>query len=186
MEFGISKCATMAMKGGKMVDSEALELPDGLEVPSLKVDASYKYLGMLESGTIKQEDMKVKLKKEYFRRVRKVLSSELNAGNSFHTINVCAVSAFRYSSGVLDWTKVELRDIHARTRKLLRMYKTHHSTACLYLCQARLYLPREDGGRGLLNVEQCVQEDEMLIAEYLRNSKCCVGSWMRESSRLKD
>ena len=49
----------------------------------------------------------------------------------------------------------------------MTMYKTHHPRAC----KVRFYQPREEGGGRLLSVEQCAQEDEMSIAEYLRNSK---------------
>jgi len=166
MEFGISKCATMAIKAGKMEDAPDLILPDGQEVHGLRTDESYKYLGMLESDTIKQTEMKRKIVQEYRKRVRKILKSYLDAGNTIRAINVWAVSAFRYSSGILDWTKTELREIDAKTRKLLTLYKAHHPRAST----ARLYLPREEGGRGLKSLEQCIEEDNTAIAEYLRNS----------------
>lgn len=46
------------------------------------------------------------------------------------------------------------------------MHRAHHPKASV----ARLYLPREDGGRGLMSIEQCVEEDIKSIAEYLRRS----------------
>lgn len=166
MEFGITKCATMVLKKGKIVDGNDLMLSDGQVIKGLKIEESYKYLGMLEADTIKQKEMKEKIKQEYYSRVRKVLSSELNAGNIFQAINIWAVSAFRYSSEILDWTKAELREIDTKTRKLLTMYKAHHPRACV----ARLYLPRLIGGRGLLNIEQCVEEDRNAITDYLKDS----------------
>ena len=40
------------------------------------VDA-YKYLGMLEGDEIKHTEMKRRIEKKYFRRVRKILKSKL-------------------------------------------------------------------------------------------------------------
>ena len=36
--------------------------------------------------------MKEKLKREYFRRIRKILKSKLNAGNTIQAINIRALS----------------------------------------------------------------------------------------------
>jgi hypothetical protein len=166
MEFGIAKCSTMVLKRGHIVDGADMTLANGQVIKGLQAEDSYKYLGMLESDTIKQKQMKEKIKQEYYSRVRKVLRSELNAGNVFQAMNVWAVSAFRYSSEILDWTKSELREIDSKTRKLLTMNKAHHPRASV----ARLYLPRELGGRGLLNIEQSVEEDRKAIAEYLSGS----------------
>ena len=166
MEFGITKCASMVMKHGKIQNSTGISLPNGQMVPGLKTTDTYKYLGMLEADTIKQAEMKLKVKQEYIKRVRKVLSSDLDAGNTVTAINVWAVAAFRYSAVILDWNKTELKEIDVKTRKLLTMYKAHHPKASV----ARLYLPREDGGRGLKSIEQIVEEDKKGIAEYLVNS----------------
>ena len=116
MEFGLSKCAAMVMELGKMKDCTGLDLPDGQKIQGLTTDEDYKYLGMLEADSIKQNTMKAKVKGEYFRRLKKILKSDLNAGNVVTAINVWAVSAFRYSSGILDWTKVELQSMDTKLR----------------------------------------------------------------------
>jgi hypothetical protein len=166
MDFGISKCATMVIKRGKMCEDDGVILPDGQVVPGLKLEDSYKYLGIVQADSIKQREMKEKIEKEYVRRVRKVLRSKLDAGNTMQAINMWAVSAFRYSGGILDWSKAELKGVDTRTRKLLTMHKAHHPRAST----ARLYIPREEGGRGLKSVEQAIEEDKRGITEYLRKS----------------
>ena len=167
MEFGLSKCAVMSIKRGKIVNSGDMELSDGTRIHHLRTEESYKYLGMLEADSIKQEQMKKKTKQEYLKRVRQVLKSDLNAGNSVHAINVWAVSAFRYSAGVLDWTKEELEGVDRKTRKLMSIYKMHHPGADV----DRLYLPREVGGRGLKSVWQSVEEDKRSIVDYVGRVK---------------
>ena len=53
MEFGISKCATLLLKKGKISLSEGVCLPNQEEIKSLGEGDSYKYLGALEADDIK-------------------------------------------------------------------------------------------------------------------------------------
>ena len=69
------------MKRGKFVMSEGIELLNGKKIRSLDDQEGYKYLGILQFDDIKHKEMKEKLKKEYARRVRKILKSHLNSGN---------------------------------------------------------------------------------------------------------
>ena len=73
MEFGISKCAMVEMKRGKMVSSEGIELREGELIKSLEEGEGYKYLGVIQSDKVKSKEMKGILRKEYFRRTRKIL-----------------------------------------------------------------------------------------------------------------
>ena len=77
------------------------------------------YLGVLEADDIMHDEVKRSMKKEYIRRVKKTLSSKLNAGNIIKAINSWAVSLLRYSGGIVNWTKSELAELDRRTRKLL-------------------------------------------------------------------
>ena len=47
-----------------------------------------------------------------------------------------------------------LRDLDRRTRKLLTMNGGFHARDCV----ARLYVPRKHGERGLISVEDCVNQ----------------------------
>ena len=42
------------------------------------------------------------VRKEYFKRLTKLLKSRLNSGNLFSAINTWAVSVFRYGAGILE------------------------------------------------------------------------------------
>ena len=72
MEFGIEKCAILVIEKGKIVKSVDMELPDGKVIKSLQEGGIYKYLGILEADRFLEEEMKLKVYKEYFRRLRKV------------------------------------------------------------------------------------------------------------------
>ena len=76
----------------------------------------------------------------------------LNAGNTIQAMNSRAVSIIRYGAGIVDWRKAELQQMDRKTRKSLTMYRGMHPQGDV----DRTYLKRKKGGRGLINVEECV------------------------------
>ena len=48
MNFSCSKCATIAIKRGKVTDCTNFELPGGT-IEALSISSTYKYLGVLEA-----------------------------------------------------------------------------------------------------------------------------------------
>ena len=81
MEFGIEKCAMLVIEKGKIVKSVGIELPDSRVIKSLQEGESYKYLRILEADRVLVEEMNLKVSKEYFRRLQKVLKLKLNGSN---------------------------------------------------------------------------------------------------------
>ena len=98
VKFGIEKFAMLVMKKGKIVKSVAIDLPDGTVIKSLQEGESCKYLGILEADKLLEVKMKLNVSKEYIRRIRKVLKSNLNDGNLVHGVNTWTVSLLRYSA----------------------------------------------------------------------------------------
>ena len=92
--------------------------------------------------------MKGKITSEKIRRVEKLCRSKLNGGNLIDGINTWAVGVVRYSAGIVDWTMEEVANMD-RTRKILAMNGCLHTRSNV----ARLYLPRKEGGRGLIGIE---------------------------------
>ena len=93
------------------------------------------------------------MKKEYYRRVRKVLETKLNSGNVFKAINTWAVSVARYSTAFLEWSRLQLEEVDMRTRKLLTMHNGFHPKSNV----DRLYLSRSEGDRELIGVQDTVE-----------------------------
>ena len=153
IDFGIEKCAMLVMEKGKIVKSVGIELPDGKVIKSLQEGESYKYLGILEADKFLEEKMKLNVSKEYIRRLRKVLKSKLNGGNLVRGVNTWAVSLIRYSAAFVNWRKSEQQDIDRKTRKLFTMYGALHPKSDV----GRLYIPRKEGGRALISIEDCVE-----------------------------
>ena len=80
------------LKKGKIVNSDDIQLLNDKVIKSLEEGESYKYLGVLEADKVMVNEMKDKVKKEYYRRVRKVLETKLNNGDVLQTIHNWAVS----------------------------------------------------------------------------------------------
>ena len=126
MEFGIEKCALLAMKSGKRHLTDGIELPNQDKIRTLAENETYKYFGILKADTIKQVEMKDKIQREYPRRTRKLLDTELSRRNLINGINTWAELLVRYSGPFLKWTRDELRQMDQRTRKLMTMHKALH------------------------------------------------------------
>ena len=169
MEFGMSKCAVLSVVRGKRVEEVGLELPSG-EVMADVEEEGYKYLGVLQTDDFMYTEMKKKVKKEYFRRLKLLLKSQLYAGNLIAGINAWAIGIVRYTAGVLDWGKVELKKVDEDTRRMMTMHGAFHRNSSV----GRLYLKRKDGGRGLISVLDCVRLEEENLLKYANDS----SEWM--------
>ena len=85
--------------------------------------------------------------------LKKVLKLKLNGENLVRGVNTWAVSPLRYSAGFVSWRKSELQAIDRKTRKLLTIYGALHPKSD----EDRLYVPRKEGGRGWISIEDCVE-----------------------------
>ena len=90
-----------------------------------------------------------KIRKEYYRRIRMVLKTELNSKNRIQAINSLAIPVVQYSFNIINWNISDLQRLDRKTRKLLTCSRMLHPKSDV----DRLYLPRSKGGRGLLQVE---------------------------------
>jgi len=60
-----------------------------------------------------------------------------------------AVPVLRYSFEIINWHQEELQKLNRKTRTLLTIHGQHHRKADV----DRLYVPRKQGGRGLMQLE---------------------------------
>ena len=115
-----------------------------------------KYLGIEESFDIQHKNEKEKLKKEYLRRLRLVLGTELSAKNKIQANGSLAVPVLRYSFGIINWHQ-ELQKLDGKTRKLLTISGQ----------QITCYVPRKQGGRGLMQLEAAHAVEITKLVEYV-------------------
>ncbi|CAG7827145.1 unnamed protein product [Allacma fusca] len=153
MKFGLEKCARINIVRGKLKQKQNIEDSEEELIKELDPGSSYKYLGIEENFGVANKEIKPRLKKEYFKRLRLILQSELNGRNKITAVGTLAVPVIEYSFGLVDWTKEEITHLDRRTRKILTMNGALHPKADV----DRLYVSRKDGGRGLRQIEAAHQ-----------------------------
>lgn len=122
---------------------------------------------MEENTEVEHSKMKEKITRQYYARIRKILKSELTGKNKFIAISTIAVPVLSYSFGILNWKLSEIQKIDRKTRKLLTMNSIHNPNADI----DRLYVSRENGGRGLMNIEQTLKLAIIGVGTYIKNKQ---------------
>ena len=165
MEFALDKCAKISFKRGKKVSAEGIPLNDNQVIQDLDEAETYKYLGMEEEEGVQHHKMKVKIRKEYERRIKLVFKSELNARNKIAAINTLAVPVVLYSYGVIDWKLDEIQDLDRMTRKQLCMNWMLAKMADV----ERIYHPCQGGVRSHINLEKEHKATMIGLQTYITN-----------------
>ena len=163
MEFGIEKCAILVMKSGKRHLTDGIELPNQDTIRTLAENETYKYLGIFEADTIKQVEMKNKIKNVYLRRTRKLLETKLSSRNLTKGINTWALPLVGCSGPFLKLTRDKLKQMDQRTKNLMIMHKALLSRDDV----DRLYVSRKEGGRGLASIEDSINSSIQRLEDYI-------------------
>jgi hypothetical protein len=118
----------------------------------------YKYLGVIENSRseVVRETLE-KIKAEIRKRAESLCKTKLNAKNFFKAMNEHALSLINYYVGVLKAEPAHYKEIDDEIRNILTKYHIHLIPAC----KERLYLPREELGRGLHCIE--FKSEQMLL-----------------------
>ena len=140
---------------------------------------SYKYLGIIETAksSISEESFK-KIRNEILKRTQRLCETKLNAKNLFKAINEHAISVINYHIGVLKLEPSDFIKLDDDIRKILIENKIHLQPAN----KERLYMSRENLGRGLCNIEH--KSENMLLELYKALEKSKEAS-LRRAAILK-
>ena len=110
--------------------------------------------------------MKLRVSKEYLRRLKNILKSKLHGNNLVQGVNTWVVSLLKYSAAFISWRKCEFLAVDRKTRNLLTIYGgLHRKSDC-----DRLYRYRKDGGRDLIAIEDCVKLPVRCLEVYVYGS----------------
>ena len=161
----MDKCAKATFKKGRLADSSNFELDVNTIIQDLEQEGTYKYLGVSEGDGVQHSQMKEKIRKEYYCRMWMALKSELNAANKLEAINTSAVPVVTYSFNIINWTLQELAKLDTKTRRFLTTYKIHHPKSDV----DRLYLPRTEGGRGLIQLELSYKSTQDTLLHFVKD-----------------
>ena len=93
---------------------------------------------------------------KYFRRTRKLLETK-----PYQRDNYPGYALVSYSGPFLKWTRKKNYKMDQKSRKLITMHKAFH------LKDGRLYVPRKEGGRGLISIEDIVDASIQRLEEYI-------------------
>ena len=96
-----------------------------------------------------------------------ILKSELSSKHTFKAMNSYDIPALLYGFPVLDWTITELEIIDRETQKMLQQYYAIHGQSGV----TRLYLPRKNGDRRLVNITNHYKNVIINFSSYLLNSE---------------
>ncbi|KAF7682541.1 hypothetical protein TCON_2235, partial [Astathelohania contejeani] len=121
------------------------------ETARLLNDASvYKYLGIIDNrgSNIARESFE-KVKREMIMRVDRLCNSNLNAKKSFKADNEHAISLINYHIGLQHLEPADFAAIDQEVRLFLIKHNVHLKPGC----KERIYLPRNEMGRGPHSVE---------------------------------
>ena len=107
MEFGLDKCAKATFKRGKKISAEGIQLNDNKVIQDLESETTCTYLGMEVGNGTDHHKMKAKIQKDYKRRIRLVLKSELQCQKQYRL----AVPVVSYSYGMINWNWMRLKTL---------------------------------------------------------------------------
>jgi len=155
LNFGLEKCARICLNKGTVQSKIYTGSTFEKNIKELEPRETYKYLGIEESHDIQHKNKKVKLKKEYLRRLTLVLGTELSVKNKIQATGI--------QFGIANWYQEELQKLDRKTRKLLAIHGQHHPKADV----DRLYVPRKQGGRGLMQLEEAYKVEITKLVEYV-------------------
>ena len=167
MTFGLEKCAKATFIKGKLKSTSSVVLDIDTKIKEQDQEDTYKYLGIEEADRIQHAKMKEKIRKECYIRVRAVLQSELNAKSKSEAINTLAIPVVSYSFNVVNWNLEEIKRIDRKIRKLMTLSRIHQPKADVN----RMYIPRKEGGRGMINLEMTFKTTTIGLNSYLESSE---------------
>ena len=148
MQFGLRKCSYVDVKLGEAVTSQTVIELNGVKILPLGHGETYRYLGIDECVTYNGPLNKERVASEYLKRLKRIWTSELSGQNKCIAHNSFAVPVLTPTFGILQWSIDDLESLDIKSRKLLTSTGNFHRNGDV----DRLYLPRNDGGRGLKSI----------------------------------
>lgn len=118
MEFEHSKCIKVTFKIGKLTESNSMISNNDTMIEDLNQEQTFDYLWINEGVGIEHASFKEKILKEYIRRVRPILKTELIDNNRITIINTLAVRVVSHSLRILSWKLREITKSNNKTIKL--------------------------------------------------------------------
>ena len=175
--YGVAKCAEIVFERGKMLRGEGLQvLEERMESMDPDENEIYKFLGIEQADGIKTNRVYERVKHEVTKRVRMLINTELNDINLVRAINAKVIPVAAYPMNVRKFSNGEMKDLDQAIKWEMRSSNILGKQGS----DERLYLKREDGGRGIKSMRDVYQETRLRVACYMA---CSTNSWIRAAWR---
>ena len=180
--YGVKKCAEVVYKRGKMIKGEGLAI---LEETMKSLDPNqnevYKFLGCEQGEEIDINQVIKRITNEVKIRMKQLVKLKLYDKNLIKAINSRVIPVVSYVMNVCKFTKTNLDSLDGIIKKILRENMMHGRQSS----NERLYLKRENGGRGLKSLHDVYQDTKVRIACYMTSSdsKWIRVAWKRELNK---
>ena len=166
--YGVSKCAEIVFERGKMIKGEGLPvLQERMKTINPDDNTTYKFLGVEQSDGIRKKDLMARVKIELIRRLEMLTKTELSDGNLMTAVNSKVIPVAAYTMNISRFTKAELSELYQMIKRELR----EKSMLGIQSSDERLYLKRENCGRGLKSMRDVYRETKLRIACYMEQSE---------------
>ena len=162
MEFGVEKCKMLNIQKGKVQISEEFQLTNGSAIGVMDEGDVYKYLGFAQARRIEHTTVKKQLENTYKKRMESILKTQLNGKNKIKAINTYAIPVLTYSLGIIKWTQTDIANLERLTRTTLTKFRMHHPKSAM----ERVTMPREHGGRGVIDLKNLQNRQVDLLRKY--------------------
>ena len=126
----------------------------------------YKFLGVEQADGIKTKIVFERIKEEVTKRVRMMVYIELNDAKLISAINAKVIPVTAFPMNVCKFNNGEVNHLDQLIKKEL------HAKNMLgrQTSDERLYLKREEGGRGVKSVRDVYKETRLRVACYMSKS----------------
>ena len=159
--YGVSKCAENIFERGQMVKGEGLEvLHERMKTIDSDENVTYKFLGVEQADGIKTKEVFERIKTKVENRLELLIKTELNDRNLMKAINSKVIPVAAYPMNVRRFSKEELLELDQIIKRQLR----RNNMLGRQSSDKRLYLKREEGGRGLKSLRDVYKETKLRVA----------------------
>lgn len=168
MNFGLTKCRVNSIRKGKWQQAEdfaLLQRTGGGVIASMEKDERYKYLGYVQSRGIDYAIVKKDLIQTTKSKLKSVLKTKLSGINMVRAINTYVLPTLTSSFGVIKWTATDLEDANRSIRVAFTKHRAHHPKAS----KERFHLPRNAGGRGIIDLREAHEQQLHGLRRYFHN-----------------
>ena len=175
--YGVNKCAEIVFRKYKMIKGEGFavleEKMDALDPNKYKIS---KFLGCELADKIDVKRVMERVKKEIRRRLDHLTGLNLNDKNLMKAINCRVIPVAGYVMNVCNLGKGDLDELDMIVKSVLRREGFHGRQSS----DERLYLKRNEGGRGLKSFKEVYDETKTRVACYMA---AATNEWIRVAWR---